>query len=74
MLNADGKPDTKQVDVGENKTPQLATNSYSIYAIGQEATKMQSDSSEAKTESIRLKQITKDYELFQATHVLNEMK
>ncbi len=75
ILSADGKPETtKQIDVGENKTPQLATNSYSIYPIGQEATKMKSDSSEAKSENTRLKQITKDYELFQATQVLNEMK
>lgn len=72
VLGPDGTPAPKKVDPA---TPQINTgNSYSIYAIGDEARKMKADTSETKTENIRLRQITKDYELYQATQVLNEMK
>ena len=75
VLDADGKPELKKVDVGDNKTMMINDPKYiSIYAVGQEAQKMKADTSEAKTEKVRLTQITKDYELYQATQVLNEMK
>ncbi len=75
ILGPDGSPAPKQVDVGNNK-PSLVSggNSYSIFAVGDEAKKMKADTSEVKTENIRLRQITRDYELYQATQVLNEMK
>jgi carboxyl-terminal processing protease len=75
ILGPDGEPASKTLDMGTT-SPQLSTgsNSYSIYAIGQEAQKMKADTSETKMENIRLRQITRDYELYQATLVVNEMK
>ncbi len=72
VLGPDGAAPAKTVDV--TPTPAVTSNSYSIYAIGDEAKKMKADTSETKTENVRLRQITKDYELYQATLVLNEMK
>ncbi len=72
IWSPDGKPLGKPVD----SSPQLAggTAIYAIYPIGQEAQEMKADTSEVKTENTRLRQITKDHELYLATRLINEMK
>ena len=76
VLLPDGKPDTKKTDAGTTVKGQLLSDNsiYAIYATGQEAQKMRSDTNEAKIENTRLKLITKDHELYLATQLLNEMK
>jgi len=69
----DGKPAGQKAD---NSTPQLAASNatFAVYPIGQEAKQMATDSSEVKEENTRLRQITKDHELYLATQLINDMK
>jgi len=73
IWSPDGVSSQGKVDAN---SPQLASSNatFAIYPIGQEAQEMKADTSEVKVENSRLKQITKDHELYLATQLINEMK
>jgi carboxyl-terminal processing protease len=68
--------DATQKQYNEGKEPNFKTGSdmMMIYATGEEAQKMKTDSTETKLETQRLKLLTKDAGLFVAIHILGDVK